>query len=391
MKLGIGLSKEREPDQALQEAYRKSLQKLKATKADLSLVFYSYDYAMDTTALSAAFKRVFRDVPNLGSSTASAWFGNEGFELETGLMCISIKDLGFEYDVFKVHSLKEKAQLWSTELSRQIHDQNVLNQKVTDFILVISDSLNFVPGEGFSNLERALPETQICGVNASYSVPQVSLLCNNEIHMNSLLAVGFRGVKPYVGLMHNVLPELNPVNVNRMSENLMIEIDDKPAFYKLSEHLMSQDDLPMMSPDQFRKHMGDLFLIQIPRNQPMRPRTIGTPHEVVSLLGSEMTTGMVAVANELDFQKIHYLGQRKAHYAEEQALKVFSELKAQCENPSWILFFNSMSRLRDRERKTSDRTILKQVFPSTPTLEIASQGEFLGAHNQFAGLAIVFP
>ncbi|MDB5037134.1 MAG: hypothetical protein JWQ35_662 [Bacteriovoracaceae bacterium] len=391
MKVGIGSSKEKEPELALQEAYRKSLQRLGSTKSDLSLIFYSYDYGMDPTVLGGAFKKVFRDVPHLGSSTLSAWSGKEGFDTETGLLVMSLKDLNFEFDFLRVHSLKEKSELWSTELSRQLHDRALINNKSPDFLFVMADSLNFNASAGFSSLERAFPKTQICGVGASYSVPQVSIVCKGEVYLNALFALEITGTKPWMGLMQNILPELAAIEINRMSENLVIEIDQKPAFYKLCEHLMQKDDLPMMSPDQFRKHMGDLFVVETAKEKIERLRTIGSPHKVISLLGSEMTTGMVAVASELDFSKDHYLGQKKIEYAENGAREVLSQLKAKIEKPSMIWLFSATSRLRDRERKISDRHLVREVYPECPLLEVSSNGEYLGEHNQYAAIVIVFP
>lgn len=391
MKIGVGLSKEKEGDLAFQEAYRKSLQKLGATRPDLSLVFFSYDYAMDPAVLSSSLKKVFRDVPNFGSSVSSAWFQKDGFELETGVLVVSLKDLGFEYDFLKVHSLKEKAELWSTELSRQIHDRSAVDEKNADFVFFIADSLNFTCGGGFASLEKALPKTPVCGIGASYSVPQVSLVLRSEVYLNALIALEIRGTKPWVALTQSVCPELNPIEINRMSENLVIEVDQKPAFYKLCEHLMAKDDLPMMSPDQFRKHMGDLYVIEVPKTPVKRERTIAEPYGVVSLLGSEMTTGMVAVAHELDFNTTHYLGQKKVAYAEMGASEVFGKLKEKIEKPSFILLLSSTARLRDRDREHGDQKLLREVFPDAPILEVASNGEYLGTHNQFSALAIAFP
>src|SRR5665213_964923 len=103
---------------------------------------------------------------------------------------------------------------------------------------------------------------------------------------------------------------------------------------------MTKDDLPMMSPDQFRKHMGDLFVIESPKTQTKRLRTVGEAYEIVSLLGSEMTTGMVAVAHELDFSKNHFLGQRRVSYAEKCAQDVLVNIKKEIENPSMIWLFS---------------------------------------------------
>jgi hypothetical protein len=390
VKIGCGSSKEKETELALQEAYRKSLQKLGATRSDLSFVFFSYDYAMDPTALSNAAKRVFRDVPHFGGTVSSASFQRDGFELETGLLVVSFKDLGFEFDFLKVHSLKEKAELWAMELSRQIQDRALVRERPCDFVFFIADSLNFTCGNGFASFEKNLPELQICGIGASYSVPQVSLLCKGEVYSNALVALEVWGAKPWVGLTQNIRPELNPIDINRMSENLVIEIDQKPAFYKLCEHLMTKDDLPMMSQDQFRRHMGDLYVVEVPKVQPERTRSLAEPYSVVSLLGSEMTTGMVAVGHELDFTSTHYIGQKKVEYAEAGARDLFQKLKTQIEKPSFLWLSSSMARLRDRDRKNSDQKILRDIFPDTPILELASNGEFLGVHNQFALIVIAF-
>jgi hypothetical protein len=88
MKVGAGVSRERDPQVALQEAYRRSLQKIGVTKAEFSLVFYSYDFGLDPAAFSACLKKVFRDIPHVGCSTWSAWFHKEGFEADSGILIL---------------------------------------------------------------------------------------------------------------------------------------------------------------------------------------------------------------------------------------------------------------------------------------------------------------
>jgi small ligand-binding sensory domain FIST len=386
-KMGVGLSKLKDPEAALQEAYRKSLQRMKATKADLCLIFYSYDYGMDTGVLAGALKKVFRDTPHGGSSTWSVWSDKETVEGETGLMVFSFKDVDFEHHFLKVHSLREKSELWSAELARQLTD---FSTETADFLWLIADSLNFNAGNGFQFLERHFPKLQILGFGTSFSVPQSSVICNGEVYTNSLLALSARGLKPWAALLQSIKPELASVAVNRMSENLIIELDSKPAFYRLCEHLMTSDDLPMMSPDEFRKHMGNLFIVEKPKVAHEYPRTLGEPYRVVSLLGSEMTTGMVAVANALDFSQIHYLGQKKIAYAESETEKLLQELKMKVPEPSMLWMITAASRMRERERQKTDFAILRSIFPETPILGVASNGEFLGGVNQFASLVVAF-
>lgn len=390
MKIGIGISKLKTAEAALQEAYRKSLQKLGATRAQLSFVFYSYDFTLDAPAFAGALKKVMRDVPHIGSSSWAAWSQKDTFEGETGLMVVSFHDLSFTFDFMRVHSLREKAELWSAELARQMGDRAVQQKKKASFAFLMVDSLNFNAGTGFQFLERHFPELQVFGFGTSFSVPQTSLVCNGEVYTNALVALVAEDIAPWVGLLQNVKPELNPVAVNRMSENLIIELDGKPAFYRLCEHLMTADDLPMMSPDEFRKHMGNLYIVEKSQTAVNRPRVVGDAYRIVSLLGSEMTTGMVAVANALDFSQTHYLGQKKGTYAEAESVRILQELKSKVPDPSMIWMFVSSTRFRDRDRARSDFEIVTELFPDTPVLGLASNGEFLGGMNQYATIISVF-
>lgn len=387
MKIGVGFSREREADVALAEAYRKSLQRVSATKADLIFVFYSYDYSLDQPAFSGSLRKVFREVPHYGCSTWSAWSNQEVLEGETGMMVVSIKAPSFEIRPLRVHSLREKAELWSAELSRQIDDSQ---KPPPESLLIFADSLNFTPGGGFAFLERKFPKTQILGIGTSFSVPQCSLVCQGEVYLNALVGLAIYGKQPWVALLQSIKPELAEVQINRMSENLIIEIDEKPAFYKLCEHLMSQDDLPMMSPDEFRKHMGNLYVVERSKEILSRPQTLGDPYKVISLLGSEMTTGMVAVAQTLDFSQTHLLGQKKVAYTDELAEMHLSELKSNLPKPSLILMFVNSARNHDKERVVSDLSLVRKTFPDSAVVGVASHGEFLGGANQYAAIIMAF-
>jgi hypothetical protein len=388
MKTGIGFSREKDADKALAEAYRKSLKGLGATRAEFILLFYSYDYALDQTAMSGALKHVFRDVPHFGCSTWGAWSSSEAFEAETGVLVVSMKDLDFEWASFKIHSLREKAELWSTELSRQIEDRG---ESDLDALWILADSLTFAPGQGFGVLERRFPKMQVFGMGASFSVPQCSVVAQGEVYLNALIALGFRQWQPWLALLQSVAPEGNKVKINRMSENLVIEIDEKPAFYKLSEHLMTIDDLPMMSQDEFRKHMGNLYVVEEPALERERTRVVGRPYRPIALLGSEMTTGMVAVAQPLDFSCTHYLGQKKAEYSDAGGFELLEKVKEQCPQSSLIFVMSHTSRLKDKERQRSDTEMIRQLFPNAPVVGIATNGEYLGISNQFSSLVWVWP
>jgi hypothetical protein len=199
------------------------------------------------------------------------------------------------------------------------------------------------------------------------------------------------GFSPWLGLLQNVRPELERIHINRMSENLVIEIDEKPAFYRLCEHLMIEDDLPMMPPDDFRKHMGNLYIVEKSMNKIPLIKSFGESFRVVSLLGSEMTTGMVAIGDALDFDREHFLGQKKAKYLEEYSRHVLEDLKKAVPHPSLVLTLCSTSHFRDQDRKIGDLDLVKEYFPDASLFGLGTNGEFLGEANQYSSLIVVFP
>lgn len=391
MKIGIGLSRAKDVQEAIQAAHRSALQDLQALKADFLLFAYTYDFALEPDLLSSVVRRNFKSVAHAGFSTWSGWKGSELFEGESGVMVLAFKDLPQEPKIFKVHSLKEKADLWSAEMIRRLEAEEVEERSEKDSLMLIADSIHFTAGRGFERIREHFPKLLSFGFGTSYGIPQCSVLVDGELFPNTMLGIYLPELRPYLALLQSVEPESQPIHINRMSENLLIEIDEKPAFYRLSEHLMATDDLPMMAPDEFRKHMGNLYIIERPDKAQSSENIVGEAHRIVSLLGSEMTTGMVAVGDSLDFERKHYLGQKKLEYSEDLAEKRLRELKEKIASPSLILNFSSSMRFRDNDRRVNDPSLIEKVFPQTPLFGVSSNGEFLQDLNQQASLVVAFP
>lgn len=389
MKSGVGLSRNKDFGDALNEAYRLALKDMGALKADLVLFAYTYDYALDTDLFTSVVKRVFKETPHMGCSTWSAWTQKEMLEGDSGIQVLAMKDLNHEFDFLNVHSLKEKSDLWAMELSRQLQDVESFG-KQEDALLIFADSLNFSAGQGFEKLKKYHPELKAMGLACSYGIPQCSVVNDGKLSTNSLAAWHLSGPGVHTALLQSIQPEANEIRINRMSENLLIEIDEKPAFYRLCEHLMEIDDLPMMAQDEFRKYMGNLYIVERHRDLANSPNHYGEPYRVVSLLGSEMTTGMVAVGDSLNFDRAHYLGQKKTQYAEEVSEKQLQKLKDACPSPSLIIMLAATSHFRDQERKRSDTQLVQSCFPQASLFGIGSQAEFFNENNTNSCLIIAF-
>lgn len=389
MKQGVGLSRSKDLGQALAEASRSALQNLKALKADFYFVVYTYDHGLDPELLSGILKRQFRETPHIGWSSWTGWTSGEFFEAETGVMVVALKDLPKEWEVFRVYSVKEKQGLWASEMTRHLDAKSEL-LKTPSSLFLIADSINFQTEEGFDRLTEDFPQLKTFGFGSSYGIPQCSLIVNSEIYSNAVLGLLLPGLLPWTASIQNIRPESERIHINRMSENLVIEIDEKPAFYRLSEHLMQTDDLPMMSPDEFRKHMGNMYIVEKYKESPETLHHLGDSYRVVSLLGSEMTTGMVAVGDSLNFSREHFLAQKKSAYAEDVGLQVLQELKAKISKPSMIWMMSSSSHLRDKDRKNSDLQLVKSVFPSSQIFGVGTHAEYIGNKNTQTCLIAAF-
>jgi|GEM_PF-5788246 len=389
MKTGVGMSRAKDAQAAVQEAYRQSLQRLGALNADFSIIVYTYDYVLEPDVLSAVLKRVFKNTPHIGCSTWSAWNEKDMAEGENGIFVLSIKDIDVTNKIFKVHSLKEKGALWAGETIRFL-DSIEGSRESKSSLFLIGDGIHFSAAEGFRRLREEFPKLQVFGFGTSYGIPQCSLVHDGEIYSNSLIGVYLENIQPWVSLLQNIWPEGEAIDINRMSENLLIEIDEKPAFYRLCEHLMAMDDLPMMSPDEFRKHMGNLYIVETPASGKASSQMLGQAYRVVSLLGSEMTTGMVAVGEALDFSCQHHLGQKKVKYIEDLAEENLMKLKECIPEPQIIWMLCSTAHFRDKERTKNDLQIVQKHFPGTPIFGVGSHGEYYDGLNHQASLIIAF-
>lgn len=387
IKAGVGISKEKDAQAAVQEAYRMSLQKLGALKADLSIVVYTYDHVLEPDVFSSVLKRTLKNVPHIGCSTWSAWNEAEMIEGEGGLMVLSLIYPGIADNILKVHSLKEKQDLWASEILRFLDGIEGLDDQEHS-LMVISDGINFQSHQGFQKIRRSYPKLKTFGFGTSYGIPQCSLVHDGEVYTNALIAMLIPNMQPWDAVIQNIRPEASEIQINRMSENLLIEIDEKPAFYRLCEHLMNEDDLPMMSPDEFRKHMGNMYIVEKEKDMPPAIKSFGETYRIVSLLGSEMTTGMVAVGESLDFGRRHFLGQKKVEYAEERAETLLDELKEKVPNPKMIWCFCATAHFRDRERTRSDIQLVSEKFPGVPIFGVGSHGEYLDGQNHQSAVVL---
>lgn len=380
MKIAGAISTQKDFQAALQEAYRLALQKLGVLRADCVYVSYTYDHSLDPDLFTAILRKQFRDITHFGASTWSGWSERNQFEADTGVSVMAMTQLPEDWELLKVFSLKEKSELWAPELLKQL--DSVDSPDTQGSLFLVGDGIQFPNDHGLQKIRQGRKSLKVFGYTTSYGIPQCSVVINGELYSNALVALYLPKLHVPTLVVPSVCPELQPIRINRMSENLVIEIDEKPAFYRLSEHLMASDDLPMMAPDEFRKYMGNLFLAEKRSDEIQLEQHLGDIYRVVSLLGSEMTTGMVAVGEELDFESTHYLAQKKNEYSEDRAKEKIQEFLNEYGPFQCLLMFASSSHFRDKERRQDDISLVRQLAPSTPLIGVSSQAEIIGSMTQ---------
>ena len=132
--------------------------------------------------------------------------------------------------------------------------------------------------------------------------------------------------------------------------------------------------------------MGNLYLVEESATTHLSPRVLGHSHRVIPLLGSEMTTGMVAVSEPVRLDYELSLGQKKKFYAEDRAIETLTQLKEKVPQPLALFVCASSTRARDPVRTKGDLMLLKEVFPKVPIFAVSSQSEFLNASNQHSAI-----
>jgi hypothetical protein len=229
IQVGVGISIEKDPLQAVKEATRLAKINLRSEKIDLAFVFSSIEFAHPNTI--KIINSLLGTATVIGC-TGTAIISNQGiFKHGLGLMLLSLPE-GIHFNTASVKEIKTKgAQASGGELGvKLLSDFKTIHR---DLGLIFSDGL--LP-EGSSLIaglqERLGTSFPLVGASASDNLRflKTYLYFKQEISSDAACGLIFGGKLNFgLGVKHGWKPLGKPRKVTKSKGNIIYEIDNAPA------------------------------------------------------------------------------------------------------------------------------------------------------------------
>ncbi|MDD4938697.1 MAG: FIST N-terminal domain-containing protein [Candidatus Omnitrophica bacterium] len=238
MKVGIGLSTDKEPITAARQAARQAMGNLYSEKVDLAIVFSSVDLAsvglLKTIGLSLKSQ-----VPIIGCSSAAVICNAGIFKHGVAVMLLSMP-AHMHFSVACVKDIKEKTALNAgRELGeRLLHGFRDMRR---DLSIIFSDGLIEEGSNLINGIQERLGKSfPLAGASASDNMRflRTYLYFNQEVLTDSAVGILLGGKLNFgLGIKHGWKPLGKPRTITRSAGNIIYEIDGKPAVKVYEEYL----------------------------------------------------------------------------------------------------------------------------------------------------------
>lgn len=237
MYIGIGLSLEKDPIRAAKEAIAQARANLGQEKIDLAIVFSTIDLAY--ISLLKGISSFLSDVPVIGCSGA-AIISNQGIFAHGLVLMLLRMPEGVYFNTACVNSIKDKTALVAGEelADKLLHGFQYLQRNLG---LIFCDGLmkeasNFLFGLQ-EKLGRSFP---LVGASASDNLAfkKTYLYFNQEVFSDAACGMLWGGKLNFdLGIKHGWKPLGKPRAITKSHDNVVVEIDNKPAVKTYEEYL----------------------------------------------------------------------------------------------------------------------------------------------------------
>ena len=335
LRVGVGLSAERDSERAAAEAAEAALHSAGLTKAEVVLAFATTPHGPGFTCVTRTVGATCGTRAVVGCSAAGVLADDEELEDGPGVAVMALAgDVSARY--FFVPGLRARAEAVAEEIASLVDGEPDAPSGGERLLVIFTDSYNVEPEPLLRGLGRRLPGVRIVGGGASEdgSVGELSVFAGDAVSSNAIAGVLLTGdFHASIGVGHAVR-RVGPVRrVTRAAGKVVFELDGRPAYEAFAAVVPS----PLLADP--RRALAVVLA------------AIGTGDEdfaVRHLTGIDPKGGAVAVAGEvLEGQEL-FFGVRDPNAAREQLQQVLRRLATACETapPAGALYVNCVGRGR---------------------------------------------
>jgi len=336
---GVGLSTHKDTQQASVEAAEIALARSGSDTADLALVFATIGHGANYNLLLRTVKDTARATHVVGCSAGGVLTSEGELERASGVAVLTLQADTFSAARFFVPQLRNRGR----EAGREVADCIQSHLGVDNLLIVLPDTYNFNATAFFAGLSESVPDVPVVGGGASEdgTLGETFQLCGDAVSNDAVCGVLLSGHFHHtVGITQSCQP-IGPVHtITKAYQNLILELDDRPAFAVFAEAL------PQPLREDLRRAAAFVFA-GLPVDVE-RQRIVPGEYVIRNIVGFDPERGIVAIGEEVHPGQKMVFTLRDGNRSRDD-LKVTLEAQAQAwgpQRPGFGLYFNCASRGR---------------------------------------------
>ncbi|NIM02420.1 MAG: hypothetical protein GTN89_12110 [Acidobacteria bacterium] len=378
----VGVSTHQNTARAALEAARQVLERLGDRRPDWCVAFVTDEHASYLESLQESLTELLGTPYVVGCSAAGILACGREYEEGPALGLLAVHSDDLRATPFLFRDTGDHGLTAATRLGQRMHG----SRDSRDLLVVWPDPYHVRPDRLLSGLDAVLPGTPVVGGAASAQTNGATLqFCGTESAEAGVSGLRLGGRFCHaVSVTHGCAPLTEPMRATNTHENLILELDGRPAFEVLREH--APDDLL----EDLATAIHYLFVGMVPAG------AADDDYLIRNIVAADPDTGVVAISDRVDEGQQVVFALRDRDTAKRDLVETLERIRTNSgQDYRFGLYFNCLARGHRLYRENGiDAAEIERALPDVPILGFFCNAEIgpLNGENRlftYTGLLVL--
>ncbi len=377
IKAGVGISGNLDASEAATEASYQAIEGGDLEKADWAIVFCTFPHRAKYEEILSRVCHITQATDLIGCSGIGVLTNAAEIEAEPGVCVLAASSNSIKTSSFLSGDTTDEGFRAGIDIGKRL--KPIESEKA--LLALLPDPFNFHPDLLFRGIESELGHIPIVGATASENpyINETSVFNGNDVSQRSVSGIMMRGGFNYsIGITQGCQPIGRPFLITRSENNIIIELDNKPAYEVLRKHV---PQTILESPVDL---IRTLFVGFSPG--PEKHEITGRDYLIRSLIGINPQRGIIGVAEDVTEGQAITFAIRNPQMAREDLKNMLEGIKSSSdpEKPfKFGYYFNCCARGSSLYgQKGIDTAYISHYLGGVPIIGFFGNSEFACLHGQ---------
>lgn len=371
IKAGVGISGNLNASEAAGEASYQAMESGDLKRADWALVFCTFPHREKYQHILRTVCDITHTTNLIGCSGIGVLTNSAEIEAEPGVCVLAVSSNSIKTSSFMCGDRTDEGFKAGVEIGKGL--KPIGYEKA--LLALLPDPFNFRPELLFRGIESELGYIPIVGATASENpyINETSVFNGDNVSRRSVSGIIMKGEFDYsIGITQGCQPIGNPFVITRCENNIIMELDNKPAYEVLKRHV------PQTILENPHDLIRTLFVGFSP--DPGGRKIVGGDYLIRNIMGINPERGIIAVAENVRDGQTIIFAIRNPQMAREDLKQMLERIKSSSDSEKpfkFGLFFNCCARGSSLYgQKGIDTAYISHYLEGVPIIGFFGNSEF---------------